>query len=415
MKKTIFACMMFALPLMAADRSVCDAAHEALLKFVSPSGMLWDYLGPIPTQQEMAECRPNAKGWWTPIENGPMFTGPWLAACAERARRSGSEADRALCRRLSKGLLLSASVSDVPGFIARGVGEDGESHYPVGSMDQTLPWYYGLWSYLKSGVPARDEAAAIKAKMLEVARALERNDWKCPCEGVFAKEDCGDFVNDGLPFRNAAHGLFLFRILAELEPSRKAFYDKMAKECPKGSVKTRLAICATGYEADIPKLPHLEPHLLWIYVVAQGCLRELAELEPDEPAFRKGLAANADRAAKFMKLGEKYDNSTEAPFRYANWRTGYKWWRQRTLKESDAVSRTGDKAVLGTRKNFERDTMTNPLAAAAICAFAGKNGGEIDTLLARYDWRTLNISEFFLAEVVAFAEPPGVQFPARAR
>lgn len=382
-----------------------DAAHAELLKFVSADGLLQDYLGDIPTAAECAECRPNAKGWWTPIENGPMFTGPWLAAVCARAKASGKAEDRALARRLADGLLLTSRCSDVPGFIARGMGADPKIHYPVGSMDQTLPWFYGLWAYCRSGVADPVHAEQVKVRMLEVARALEKNGWKCPNESPFDKEDCGDFLNDGLPFRNASHGLFLFRILAELEPTRKAFYLEKASERPKGCELTRLEVCAKGYETDIPKLPWLEPHLLWIYVTAQGCLKELATLEPNEPAFREGLKANAARAEKFLDIYKKYDNSTEKPFRYGNWRTGYVWRPQTTLAESDKVSWSGKKEVLGTRKNFERDFMTAPLSAAAICAFAGTARAELEKMLGHFDWTTLNISEFFFAEVAWFALP----------
>ena len=369
--------------------------HAELLKFVGPEGLLHDYLGELPSPEDCAACRPNAKGWWTPIENGPMFTGPWLEACCARARRTGSDEDKALCRRLAGGLLKAASVSKVPGFIARGVGADGVCHYPVGSMDQTLPWFYGLWAYYRSGLASPEDAAKIRAKMLEVASAIEKNGWKCPCEPPFEKEHCGDFLHDGLPFRNAVHGLFLFRILAELEPARMDFYRKLLPE--------RLPVCARGYAADLPKLKNLEPHLLWIYVCAQGCLAELARLEPDEPAFRQGLETNAERAKRFLPLSEKYDNSTESPFRYANWRTGYRWSRQKTIADSDRVSRTGDKSVLGSRKEFERDYMTAPLSAAAICAFAGAERESVAHALAHYDWSTLNLSEFFLSEVASTA------------
>lgn len=380
-----------------------DAAHAALLKFVSAEGLLQDYLGDIPTAAECAECRPNAKGWWTPIENGPMFTGPWLAAVCARAQASGRSEDRALARRLADGLLAAARCSDVPGFIARGMGAEPKIHYPVGSMDQTLPWFYGLWCYYRSGVAETAHAEQVKARMLEVARALEMNGWKCPNEPPFDHEDCGDFLNDGLPFRNAAHGLFLFRILAQLEPERMAFYREKSAEKPKDSDLTRLEICARGYATDLKKLPWLEPHLLWIYVTAQGCLKELSLLEPDEPAYRAGLRANATRAAKSLNLYEKYDNSTEKPFRYGNWRTGYAWRPQQTLAESDQVSRTGKKEILGTRKSFERDYMTAPLSAAAICAFAGTERATLEKMLVRFDWETFNVSEFFLAEVAWFA------------
>lgn len=384
-------------------RKSVDTAHAELLKFVSADGLLQDYLGDIPTETECKECRPNAKGWWTPIENGPMFTGPWLAAVCERAKASGKEEDRALARRLADGLLAASRCSEVPGFIARGIGAEPKIHYPVGSIDQTLPWFYGLWAYYRSGIADAEHAQVVKTRMLEVARALEKNGWKCPNEPPFDQEDCGDFLNDALPFRNASHGLFLFRILAELDPARKPFYREVAKGKAKGCDLTRLEVCAKGYETDLKQLPWLEPHLLWIYVTAQGCLKELAKLEPWEKAFRDGLAANAERASKSLDLYRKYDNSTEKPFRYGNWRTGYEWRPQKTLAESDKVSWTGKKEVLGTRKNFERDYMTAPLSAAAICAFAGEGYETFMRMLAHFDWSTFNISEFFFAEVAWFA------------
>ena len=387
----------------AAERAV-EQAHAELLKFVGPSGLLLDYLGEIPTARDCAECRPNAKGWWTPIENGPMFTAPWLVAVCRRAEASGLAEDRALARRLAEGLLRAATLSKTPGFIARGEGVERGSHYPVGSMDQTLPWFYGLYAYQRSGVADPDVADNARKAMLAVADAIANNGWKCPCEVPFDAESCGDFRNGGDHFRNAVHGLFLFRILGELAPGRYGgLYAEMARAKSTKCDLTRLEVCARGYEMDIPVLPNLEPDLLWIYVCAQGCLRELAMLEPGEQAFARGLKANAKRAAPFMALRENYDNSTEVPFRYANWRTGYTWSEQRTIADSDRVSRTGDKTVLGTRKNFERAYMTAPLSAAAICALAGESPREVARTLAHYDYATLNLSEFFLAELAWFA------------
>ena len=382
-----------------------EQAHAELLNFIGPDGLLLDYRGEIPTARDCAECRPNAKGWWTPIENGPMFTAPWLVAVCRRAEISGLAEDRALSRRLARGLLRAASLSTTPGFIARGEGAERGCHYPIGSMDQTLPWFYGLYVYQKSGGADPEVADNARKTMLAVADAIAKNDWKCPCEAPFDAETCGDFRNEGAPFRNAVHGLFLFRILGELAPEHYGgLYEEMAHSKARRCDMTRLEACAKGYEADIPVLPNLEPGLLWIYVCAQGCLRELARLEPDEQAFKRGLKANAKRAAHFMALRKGYDNSTEVPFRYANWRTGYMWREQKTIADSDRVASTGDEAILGTRKKFERAYMTAPLSAAAICALAGESPQEVAKTLAHYDYATLNLSEFFLAEVAWFTQ-----------
>ena len=152
--------MLTLVAVLAAIAAGAGTAHEELMKFVGPEGLLHDYIGEIPTPADCAECRPNAMGWWSPIENGPMFTGPWLEACVIRARKSGREEDRALCRKLAGGLLLAASVSDVPGMIVRGVATDGRAHHPLGSEDQTLPWFYGMSAYVQGGFDADGKVAA---------------------------------------------------------------------------------------------------------------------------------------------------------------------------------------------------------------------------------------------------------------
>ena len=103
--------------------ATADAAADVLEKvnarlereFISAEGLVLDYVGDIPDAGEIAENRPNAMGWWTPIKNGSMFTGEWLPALmAEGA------AKKALVERCVKRLIKMSEVSDVPGFIARG-------------------------------------------------------------------------------------------------------------------------------------------------------------------------------------------------------------------------------------------------------------------------------------------------------
>ena len=103
------------------DAAVEQANAVLWRDFVSPHGILYDYVGELPTPEDCAKGRPNALGWWSPIENGPMFTGPYLKAMVLRAQRTGAAEDREKCRKLAEGLLLCASVSDVPGMVCRGV------------------------------------------------------------------------------------------------------------------------------------------------------------------------------------------------------------------------------------------------------------------------------------------------------
>ena len=71
------------------------------------------------------------------------------------------------------------------------------------------------------------------------------------------------------------------------------------------------------------------------------------------------------------------------------------------------VAETGDRAILGTRKGFERHTMTAPLSCCAVMAFNGDASvrDDIARVLRHYDYSTLNISEFFIALVAWYALP----------
>ena len=164
-------------------------------EFISHDGLLLDYVGDIPTPEEIADLKPNAMGWWCPIENGSMFTGEWLPALmAEGSSR------KTLVETCVRGLIKMSEVSDVPGFIARGTGTDGKSHHPCGSNDQTDPWFLGLSEYCRW--PHAD--AALKAKALErlvsVAKALEANAWGVPCDGPFKGQNRGNLNAKAMPF-----------------------------------------------------------------------------------------------------------------------------------------------------------------------------------------------------------------------
>ena len=390
-----------------------DEAYAALWsKFVSPHGFLFDYVGEIPTPGDCALGRPNCIGWWSPIENASMFTGLYLPAVCERARRSGIIADQAHARTLVRGLLKCASVSDVPGFIGRGVGTDGRCHYPLGSEDQTFPWFYGLHAYAQSGLPTPEERKQVVDKMTEVADALEAAGWRCPCDGAFRGEYRGQFKS-GLPFRGAAHYLFVLRAMYDVTGNRVWLerYQKERDEKHPGTDRTRLEICAEGYAADLPTLKSIEPGQFWIYVGAQGGLKKLAEMEQDETVrafYRRGLEKNATKVLKFIDAYQRFDNRNQESFKYANWRQGYTWRPQKTQEDARRVASSGNKEILGVRKGYERSTVTNPLSAAAIAAMAGRDADRetIERAICHYDYTKINLCEFFLAECAYYAMPP---------
>lgn len=400
-------------PQLASASKAVEAAHAALWqKFVGPDGVIRDYVGDLPTPEDCALGKPNAIGWWSPIENGPMFTGLYLPAVCERARRSGSAADKEQVRRLAQGLIRCASVSDVLGFVARGMGSDGKCHYPLGSDDQTHPWFYGLHAYVASGLPDAAEREKIVAKMREVADVLESSGWRCPCDGAFKGDFRGGYK--GHLFRDAARYLHMLRVMADVTGDEAWLqrYRAALAEKPEKSDKTRAEICALGYPMDRGAIANIDVYQLWIYVGSQGALAELAAMEKDEPTrkcYRAGLLANATNALPSIAAHRTFDNADDKVFGNARWREAYtEWFPQKTQADAKRLSETGNKAVLGARKSYEARFMRNPLAAAAVVALAGDGRGREDVLraVAHYDYSRINMAELFFAECAYYALPP---------
>ena len=400
------------LPFHASPSNAVEQAHAKLWRErVDQHGIILDYIGAIPTPEECALGKPNALGWWSPIENGPMFTGMYLAAVCERAKRSGAAVDKANARRLAQGLLKCASVSDVPGFIARGIGADGKCHYLLGSDDQTHPWFMGLHTYFMSGIPSDAERKQIARKLVEVASALEASDWKCPCDGTFKGQFRGGFT--GHLFRDAVRYLYMLRAMYDVTKDKVWLerYRQALAERPAKSDKTRAEICAVGYPLDREAIKGIEEHGFWIYVGSQASLVKLIAMETDETVrsqYRAGLVINATNALNSIVAFKEFDNQDLKVFGSVDWRACYtNWFSQQTPADAVKLSETGDKTKKGARKNYEARYMRNPLAAAAIVAFAGDGTGRaaVENAICHYDYSKLNMSEFFYAECAYYALP----------
>ena len=399
-------------------RSTLEAvneAHSALWsKFVDKHGIILDFAGEIPTPEDCAAGRPNAIGWFCPIENGPMFSGLYLPAACERARRSGDPVDKEQARRLAQGLLKCASVSDVPGMIVRGMATDGKSHYPLGSDDQTHPWFLGLYAYWKSGIPAETEKQEIVGKVREVANALEANGWKCPCDGAFKGQFRGQFK--GEHFREAARYLFMLKAVHEMTGDAVWLerYKKALTERPGKQGLTRVEICAAGYEPDIALNKWTRkwgPHWTWIFVGSQASLKNLVEMENDagiKAQFQAGLTVGAKEALGCIAEFDKFDNNDTKVFGSANWRQVYsQWFPQKTQADAAKLSEMADRKIEGERCNYERRFMVAPLASAAIVALAGDpaHRDAIEKVIRHYDYQKLYLSRIFFAECAYYAYP----------
>lgn len=401
----------FPAAVQTVELAVTNAHTELWRRFVDSQGVIRDFVGETPTPEDCREGRPNAIGWWSPIENGPMFTGLYLPAACERARRSGDPVDRENVRRLVAGLLTCASVSNVPGFIARGVGTDGKCHYPLGSDDQTHPWFLGLHAYWRSDLPTKEERTQIAAKLREVGDVLEASGWRCPCDGAFTGDSRGAYR--GHMFRDAVRYLHLLRVMYDVTQDAKwrVRYEQAAAERPEKSTLTRREICAGGYAPDRETFKSLDEASLWIYVGAQRALASLAALETD-PArraeFQAGLAANVQNALPSVAAHREFDNEDPKIFGHAKWREGYPtWFPQRTQSDAAKLAATGDKTKLGARKGYESRYVRNPLAAAAIVALGGLGVGQdsVEEAIRHYDYTKLNMAEFFFAECAYYTLP----------
>ena len=397
--------------LRAGEPAVERAHAETWRRFIDEHGIMRDYVGELPTPEDCRLGKPNAIGWWSPIENGPMFTGMYLHAMVERARRSGAISDKDQARRLAQGLLKCASVSDVPGFVARGVGSDGMCHYPLSSDDQMHPWFLGLHAYLLSDIPTADERKVLVAKVREVAGVLQANGWRVPCDGAFKADFRGGFK--GEHFRDAARYLYLLRATYDLtgEAVWLERYRQALAEKPPGSAETRREICALGCPRDLGFIPTLQKGQFWIYVGTQAGLARLAAAETDaaaKAAYRKGLDVTAQFALSSVDTHAMFDNGDQGFFGTADWRVANAtWFPQPTQKEAERLAKIVDYKKRGPRKNYEATWMRHPLAAAAVVALARDASARPQVLKAirHYDYAKLNMAEFFFAEVAYYALP----------
>ena len=63
-----------------AAKAIEQAHAETWKRFVDEHGIVRDYVCELPTPEDCRLGKPNAICWWSPIENGPMFTSMYLQA-----------------------------------------------------------------------------------------------------------------------------------------------------------------------------------------------------------------------------------------------------------------------------------------------------------------------------------------------
>lgn len=395
--------------IFAADAaSAVEQAHsEIWRRFIDKFGVMIDFTAldgsvDLPTPEECREGKPNALGWWSPIENGAMFNGLYMDAAVNRWRHTKSADDAAKARRLMEGLLLLNSISDVRGFIGRGVSTDGKSHYPMGSNDQASPWFLGLWRYLDSGLATEDERKRIIAKVADTTNAIVDLKWAMPAEPPFNRR--GSFA--GFTFDSAPRLLFVCKMMHAITGDAKwdAMYRAALSERGGDEKLSRLEVCERGM------VFHYAKYHSWTSCTCVGALRALWEMEKDDAvraAFARGLQASADLAFKSLPMAEKFDNADTSHFE-TDWRASMLplWKPQQTEQEAQDLAHAQLKEFMKTapRRGKETEFVREPTAAAWIVTLAPdaailkQRAADVERIIAHYDYAKLYYSQFFWVE-----------------
>jgi len=393
----------------AADAAQAGAelAHAELQRrFFDAQGVMLDFTSldgsvAIPTPEECRLGKPNALGWWSPIENGAMFNGIYMDAAVLRWQASRHADDAARARRLMEGLLFLNSISHVVGFVGRGVGTDGRSHYPMGSNDQTLPWFWGLWRYLESGLATAEERARIRKHLTTTADAIVNLKWRMPAESPFNIR--GGFGS--MAFENAPRLLFVCKLMHQVTSDAawnqrylNALHERGGKEN-----LSRLEICQRGMVFE-----HGGRHS-WTSAGGVASIRGLWEMETDpmrKQAYAQGLEASAILANESLPLALEFHNDDSSRFE-PDWRLmNADWTPQATEHEAQALAIAQLKKFgrLSPRRGVECNLVREPCYAAWIVTLAPEAGTlraraqGLNRLIAHYAYDRLYYSQFFPVE-----------------
>ena len=397
-------------PFHPDSATAIDQAHTELWRrFVDEYGILVDFCDlegkvNLPTPEECRAGTPNALGWFQPIENGAMFNGLYLDAAVNRWRSTKAREDAAKARRLMEGLLLLNSISDVKGFVGRGVSTDGRSHYPMGSDDQTGPWFIGLWRYYDSGLASDEEKDRLHRHLVETTEAIVSLGWNMPAEAPFGKR--GTF--EGFHFEKAVRNLFVMKLMARVT-GEASWEERYRAEL--GVAGGELALTKRQYATGGMKY-HYAPTHAWTSCVAVGALRCLWEMEEDaalKADYAAGLLASAVLAAECLPLAEKFDPSNPATFDQ-DWRAAMMpLWKPHTTEQEAvdlAIAQLKAFGKISPRRHSEAAFIREPSAAAWIVSLCPDKDvvkthlPAIERLLRRYDYADLYYATFFWVESV---------------
>lgn len=395
----------------AAMKNVEKAHRELWRRFVDPKWCIIynhaDLEGNVvlPTPEECRADKPNALSWDISISDGAMFGGFYMDAAIGRWRITHQAEDRQKVRRLADGLMKLATVGQTKGFVARGLTADGSAHYALSSEDQTLPWLYGMWRYLRSEIPADKERRLIIAKIVEIAEALRGHGWKIPADRP-PFDFRGSFA--AMSWWGAPRLLFLLKMAADVSGDgrwEELYRQALAEKAPAGK-PNRLEICAKGMVSH-------QPYHTWTACPGVIGLRGLWELESDralKAEYEQGLKASAGIAEQNLPLALQFDNDDRRKF-LLDWRVLNTVWReQKTVTEAVTLAQEQLRLLdsLSPRRVYEVQLMREPIFAAwviTLCpdpAIVRPHVPAILETIAHYDYERLYLSQFFPVEAAYY-------------
>ena len=260
----------------------------------------------LPTKEDCEKCLPNPLSWLTSIENGAFFGGLYLYALVTDYDKNPTENRKKEIEILANGLFILCDVGKTDGFIARGVANDGISHYPVSSEDQVGPWLLGLWKLYKSTASDAQMKSKIANKISRTVNGIKNCGYQIPTEWENVYR--GSYANDD--WRGVCKALFCGMLIDVFAPNLIGGkeYIRLRDEKPNNSLFTRKEIASHGFAPDMIKNTGLIQ--FWIDVCAHLCLKELSKYDKNSASYyQKGLLSNGEVAIKFCEEYKKYKNA----------------------------------------------------------------------------------------------------------
>ena len=117
----------------------------------------------LPTLEQIGAQIPNPNGWSTGMEDS-VICGSMMLDCAMK------KGEIEFAKRIVKGLIACATISDVPGFVARSFSPiDNKTHYSNSSRDQYTHLIYSLTYYYFSTFCDDETKTQIKTIFTQIA------------------------------------------------------------------------------------------------------------------------------------------------------------------------------------------------------------------------------------------------------